>query len=109
MNYTVNISQALVTKMVLCSSPIYAAASYKPSSCLLSLSLSHPISLPLGLRGAIAYALALNLQESVGDFASPETIRVLDTATLIIVLFTIVGLGASTLPLLTVCFFPKLH
>jgi sodium/hydrogen exchanger 8 len=62
-----------------------------------------------GLRGAIAYALALNLQESVGDFASPETIRVLDTATLIIVLFTIVGLGASTLPLLTVCFFPKLH
>jgi sodium/hydrogen exchanger 8 len=53
-----------------------------------------------GLRGAIAYALALNLQESVGDFASPETIRVLDTATLIIVLFTIVGLGASTLPLL---------
>jgi sodium/hydrogen exchanger 8 len=53
-----------------------------------------------GLRGAIAYALALNLQESVGEFASAETIRVLDTATLIIVLFTIVGLGASTLPLL---------
>jgi sodium/hydrogen exchanger 8 len=53
-----------------------------------------------GLRGAIAYALALNLQESVGEFASAETIRVLDTATLIIVLFTIVCLGASTLPLL---------
>ena len=60
------------------------------------------LHVPPGLRGAIAYALALNLQESVGKFATPETIRVLDTATLIIVLFTIVCLGASTLPLLKV-------
>ena len=68
-----------------------------------SLTHTHTHTYLTGLRGAIAYALALNLQESVGEFASAETIRVLDSATLIIVLFTIVGLGASTLPLLKVC------
>lgn len=56
----------------------------------------------LGLRGAIAYALALNLGEKGKSFGSAELIRVLDTTTLIIVLFTIIFLGGSTLPLLKV-------
>nr|CAG4634702.1 EOG090X03SL [Alona affinis] len=47
-----------------------------------------------GLRGAIAYALSLHL-----EFAT-ETRRVLVTTTLIIVLFTILILGGSTMPLL---------
>ncbi|XP_002738222.1 sodium/hydrogen exchanger 8-like, partial [Saccoglossus kowalevskii] len=48
-----------------------------------------------GLRGAIAFALSLHLK-----FANPETRHVLVTTTLIIVLFTILILGGSTLPLL---------
>lgn len=47
-----------------------------------------------GLRGAIAYALSLHL-----EFAT-ETRRVLVTTTLVIVLFTILILGGSTMPLL---------
>lgn len=47
-----------------------------------------------GLRGAIAYALSLHL-----EFGT-ETRRVLVTTTLIIVLFTILVLGGSTMPLL---------
>lgn len=58
------------------------------------------MSIP-GLRGAIAYALALNLSDET-HFANSEVIRVLDTTTLIIVLFTIVVFGGSTLPLLKV-------
>nr|CAG4636060.1 EOG090X03SL [Eubosmina coregoni] len=50
-----------------------------------------------GLRGAIAYALSLHLEFSL------ETRRVLVTTTLIIVLFTILILGGSTMPLLK-CF-----
>jgi len=50
-----------------------------------------------GLRGAIAYALSLHLEFAV------ETRRVLVTTTLIIVLFTILVLGGSTMPLLK-CF-----
>ena len=57
---------------------------------------------PLGLRGAIAYALALNLSERGESFGSAELIRVLDTTTLIVVLFTIICFGGSTLPLLKV-------
>nr|CAG4646149.1 EOG090X03SL [Macrothrix elegans] len=47
-----------------------------------------------GLRGAIAYALSLHLEFEM------ETRRVLVTTTLIIVLFTILVLGGSTMPLL---------
>nr|CAG4638354.1 EOG090X03SL [Cyclestheria hislopi] len=47
-----------------------------------------------GLRGAIAYALSLHLEFEI------ETRRVLVTTTLIIVLFTILVLGGSTMPLL---------
>ena len=47
-----------------------------------------------GLRGAIAYALSLHLEFEM------ETRRVIVTTTLIIVLFTILILGGSTMPLL---------
>lgn len=47
-----------------------------------------------GLRGAIAYALSLHLEFGI------ETRRVLVTTTLVIVLFTILILGGSTMPLL---------
>lgn len=56
-----------------------------------------------GLRGAIAYALALNLADHGEKFGSAEVISVLDTTTLIIVLFTIIVCGGSTLPILKVC------
>ncbi|KAI9562863.1 hypothetical protein GHT06_010318 [Daphnia sinensis] len=47
-----------------------------------------------GLRGAIAYALSLHLEFEM------ETRRVIVTTTLVIVLFTILVLGGSTMPLL---------
>ncbi|XP_072013039.1 sodium/hydrogen exchanger 8-like isoform X1 [Amphiura filiformis] len=47
-----------------------------------------------GLRGAIAYALSLHLE------FSEETRHVLVTCTLVIVLFTILLLGGSTMPLM---------
>eukprot|EP00051_Salpingoeca_urceolata_P003330 m.57014 g.57014 ORF g.57014 m.57014 type:complete len:733 (-) comp12689_c0_seq1:74-2272(-) len=50
-----------------------------------------------GLRGAIAFALALHLPSNV---ISPETKRVILTTTLFIVIFTIVVFGCSTLPVL---------
>lgn len=50
-----------------------------------------------GLRGAIAFALALNLEEF-----PDETRKLLVTTTLVIVLFTVLVLGGSTLPLLKV-------
>ena len=51
----------------------------------------------LGLRGAIAYALCLHT-----ELESEEKRHVLVTTTLIIVLFTILFLGGSTMPLLKV-------
>jgi len=48
-----------------------------------------------GLRGAIAYALCLHI-----ELDTEEKRHVLVTTTLIIVLFTILGLGGSTMPLL---------
>lgn len=48
-----------------------------------------------GLRGAISYALSLHL-----EFSSEETQRVMITTTLIIVLFTTLVFGGSTMPLL---------
>lgn len=50
-----------------------------------------------GLRGAISYALSLHL-----DFKSAETRHVIITTTLIIVLFTTLVFGGSTMPLLKV-------
>ena len=50
-----------------------------------------------GLRGAVAFALVLML----GDWEE-TTLKTLVTTTLIIVLFTIVILGGSTLPILKV-------
>ena len=52
-----------------------------------------------GLRGAVAFALSLHLE------LSAEKRYVLVTATLIIVLFTIMCLGGATMPLLKVSFF----
>jgi len=48
-----------------------------------------------GLRGAIAFALAINL-----DSLEEDKRRLLVTTTLVIVLFTLLVLGGSTLPLL---------
>lgn len=50
-----------------------------------------------GLRGAIAFALSLHLE------LAAEKRYVLVTTTLIIVLFTLMILGGSTMPLLKVC------
>lgn len=50
-----------------------------------------------GLRGAIAYALALHL-----EFENDEKRRIVITTTLIIVLFTLVILGGLTMPVLKV-------
>lgn len=50
----------------------------------------------LGLRGAVAFALVLHLQ------LDDEKRHVLITSTLIIIMFTILCLGGSTLPLLKV-------
>ena len=54
-----------------------------------------------GLRGAIAYALALNLSER-HDFGNQELLSTIATTTLVVVLFTIVVFGGSTLPILKV-------
>ncbi len=45
-----------------------------------------------GLRGAIAYALSLHLE------FREETRKVIVTTTLVVVLFTTIGLGGSTMP-----------
>ena len=52
-----------------------------------------------GLRGAVAFALVLMLEGW-----EESTLKTLVTTTLIIVLFTILVLGGSTLPLLKVRF-----
>ena len=62
--------------------------------------LRRPVHPSPGLRGAIAYALALNLADQGNNFASREVIHVLSTTTLVIVLFTIIIFGGSTLPIL---------
>ena len=54
-----------------------------------------------GLRGAIAYALALNLSERHA-FGNQELLSTIATTTLVVVLFTIVVFGGSTLPILKV-------
>lgn len=54
-----------------------------------------PPSLPPGLRGAIPYALSLHL-----DLEPMEKRQLIGTTTIIIVLFTILLLGGSTMPLI---------
>eukprot|EP01135_Chromosphaera_perkinsii_P002324 Nk52_evm110s221 gene=Nk52_evmTU110s221 len=51
-----------------------------------------------GLRGAIAFALSLHL--TGGDFFPPKEVKIIQTTTLVIVLFTILCLGGTTMPLL---------
>lgn len=55
------------------------------------------------MRGAVAFALALHMQVE-----SPETKRVILTTTLFIVLFTIVFMGGTALPMVKVNFLIKL-
>ena len=52
-----------------------------------------------GLRGAIAFALSLHMEFSA------EKRYILVTTTLIIVLFTIMGLGGATMPMMKVRIF----
>ena len=90
---------------ILGGSPIVVITIYNikgfPQSLLTSI-LHIPSALPVGLRGAIAYALALNLADQGEAFGSAKVISVLDTTTLLIVLFTIIVCGGSTLPILKV-------
>lgn len=57
-----------------------------------------------GMRGAVAFALALHMQ-----LDDPETKRMLLTSTLFIVLFTIIFMGGTALPFIKVLtkFFPE--
>ncbi len=54
-----------------------------------------------GLRGAVAFALSLHLE------FEEEVRRVLVTTTLIIVLFTILVFGGSTMPMMKVSYIYK--
>lgn len=56
---------------------------------------SHFLHCPPGLRGAIPYALSLHL-----DLEPMEKRQLIGTTTIIIVLFTILLLGGSTMPLI---------
>lgn len=56
---------------------------------------SHSLRCPPGLRGAIPYALSLHL-----DLEPMEKRQLIGTTTIIIVLFTILLLGGSTMPLI---------
>lgn len=60
-----------------------------------SLCPSHSLHCPAGLRGAIPYALSLHL-----DLEPMEKRQLIGTTTIIIVLFTILLLGGSTMPLI---------
>ena len=51
----------------------------------------------IGLRGAVAFALSLHM-----NLESRETRQIIVTTTLITVLFTILFLGGSTMPLMKV-------
>ena len=91
----------IVWSIILCL--LGRAVNIYPLSYLVNYFREHKISKKMmfvmwfsGLRGAIAYALALHL-----DFEE-EKRRVMVTTTLIIVLFTIIVLGGSTMPMLKV-------
>lgn len=66
-----------------------------PQSARSVMRLLSPPSLPPGLRGAIPYALSLHL-----DLEPMEKRQLIGTTTIIIVLFTILLLGGSTMPLI---------
>lgn len=89
----------IIWSIILCL--IGRAVSIYPLSYLVNYFREHKISKRMmfvmwfsGLRGAIAYALALHLN------FEEEKRRVIVTTTLIIVLFTIIVLGSSTMPVL---------
>lgn len=79
------------------------AANIFPLSILLNYFREHKITKKMqfvmwfsGLRGAIAFALSLNLQ------IDNETRHIIVTSTLILVLFTTLVLGGATMPLMKV-------
>lgn len=63
--------------------------------CLFPVSPLTSFTVPSGLRGAIPYALSLHL-----DLEPMEKRQLIGTTTIIIVLFTILLLGGSTMPLI---------
>ena len=93
--------ELVIWSIILCL--IGRALNIYPLSYLVNYFREHKISKKMmfimwfsGLRGAIAYALALHLE------FEDEKRRVIVTTTLIIVLFTIVVLGGFTMPVLKV-------
>lgn len=75
-----------------CGSPEHPVSDAAPSPLCAS---TDPPALPAGLRGAIPYALSLHL-----DLEPMEKRQLIGTTTIIIVLFTILLLGGSTMPLI---------
>ena len=95
--------ELIIWAIILCL--IGRAANIFPLSYLVNYFREHKISKKMmfvmwfsGLRGAIAYALALHLE------FEEEKRRVVVTTTLIIVLFTIIFLGGLTMPVMKVGF-----
>lgn len=93
--------ELIIWAIILCL--IGRAANIFPLSYLVNYFREHKISKKMmfvmwfsGLRGAIAYALALHLE------FEEEKRRVVVTTTLIIVLFTIIFLGGLTMPVMKV-------
>lgn len=91
----------IIWTIILCL--IGRAANIYPLSYLCNLFREHKISKKMmfimwfsGLRGAVAYALALHAE------FDEEKRRVVVTTTLIIVLFTIIVLGGLTMPIMKV-------
>lgn len=89
----------VISSIIMCL--IGRAANIFPLSILLNYFREHKITKKMqfvmwfsGLRGAIAFALALNLD------LPEETRHVIVTSTLILVLFTTLVLGGSTMPLM---------
>ena len=91
----------IIWSVVLCL--VGRALNIYPLSMVVNLFREHKISCEMmfimwfsGLRGAIAYALALHLA------FDKEKKKVIVTTTLIIVLFTTIAFGGSTMPILKV-------
>ncbi len=91
----------VITSIVMCL--VSRACNIFPLSIALNYFREHKITKKMqfimwfsGLRGAIAFALSLNLQ------INEEVRHVIVTSTLILVLFTTLILGGSTLPLMKV-------
>ena len=108
LNFSLFISQPLFFSqphliLTLSFSPLFSSPLFLTFHLIFILTSSYlpsPSFLPYphtGLRGAIAYALCLHT-----ELESQEKRQVLVTTTLIIVLFTLLFLGGSTMPLLKV-------